>query len=68
MSCKGVCIRYHSNKIIKDHKVYNPNQKRCSKCEIFINFPGIYCPCCNYKLRLKPKSKKSRLALNLHRY
>ena len=29
-------------------------QKRCSVCEIFIQWDGNpYCPCCNYKLRTR---------------
>ncbi|MGI9566475.1 MAG: hypothetical protein ACR2LL_05620 [Nitrosopumilus sp.] len=35
-------------------------QKRCSQCEIFINWEGKHCPCCGYVLRTKPKGTQTR--------
>ncbi len=33
-------------------------QKRCSKCDIFIEWEGAFCPCCKLLLRKTPRSKK----------
>ena len=30
-------------------------QKRCNSCEIFIRWDGIFCPCCNGRLRSSPR-------------
>ena len=34
--------------------------KRCSKCQYFILYDGIRCPCCNGLLKSKPSSNTSR--------
>jgi hypothetical protein len=50
MPCKGICIR---------HKVSNRyvnGQKRCQVCELFIKWDGLWCPCCGYKLRTRPRN------------
>ena len=37
---------------------YANDQKLCrGLCEIFIQWKGIFCPCCGYKLKSKPKKK-----------
>ncbi|MGI9565943.1 MAG: hypothetical protein ACR2LL_02880 [Nitrosopumilus sp.] len=59
MSCKGTCSRYKAKKP-GIHGRYNAGQKRCSQCEIFINWDGKYCPCCRYVLRTKPKGTQTR--------
>jgi len=60
--CKGLCEQYRgyrSNTIGR----YASGQKRCQMCDIFIYHEGIYCPCCGYKLRTKPRNSffKERL-------
>ena len=42
---------------------YLIGQKRCQVCQIFINWRGIYCPCCGYKLRINPRNSKFKLTL-----
>jgi len=37
---------------------YAVGQQRCQTCEIFINFNGDRCPCCNTLLRGKPRQLK----------
>jgi len=29
---------------------YATGQKRCQICEIFIQWDGLVCPCCSYRL------------------
>ncbi len=43
---------------------YLIGQKRCQTCQIFINWQGLCCPCCGYRLRTKPRNKKYKLALS----
>jgi hypothetical protein len=46
---------------------YIVGQKRYQVCQLFLFYEGIYCPCCNFRLRLKPRlgtaGEKLRLAL-----
>lgn len=34
--------------------------KRCARCEIFLRWDGIHCPCCGVRLGTKPKSGNGR--------
>ena len=57
MTCKGICIRHKvSGRYIYGHK-------RCQKCEIFIKWDGLWCPCCGYRLRTKPRNLKYKAKL-----
>ncbi|PWU79850.1 MAG: hypothetical protein DLM72_15255 [Candidatus Nitrosopolaris wilkensis] len=64
MTCIGICTRY---KAIRPATVgglrYSMGQKRCQICEIFLYVEGLYCPCCKYRLRTKPRLSKARLKL-----
>jgi len=52
MTCKGICVgRYASG------------QRRCQICEIFIKWEGLWCPCCGYRLRTKPRNLKYKAKL-----
>jgi hypothetical protein len=51
MTCKGICIRYKA-----DSNNYANGQKRCQICDLFMQWDGIFCPCCGYKLRNRPRN------------
>ncbi|MBM3904693.1 MAG: hypothetical protein FJ357_06135 [Thaumarchaeota archaeon] len=55
MTCNGICVRYKAAKQVGKDR-YALGQKRCNGCEIFISWDGLWCPCCNYKLRSRPRS------------
>jgi len=61
MVCKGKCEDY------KFHRqysavVYADGGKRCTSCTIFIDWAGLFCPCCGHKLRLSSRNKhKTRI-------
>ena len=57
MACKGVCNRYNAQKPSNGIGRYASGQRRCQECQIFINFNGRLCPCCNTRLRGKPRNK-----------
>lgn len=48
---------------------YASGQKRCQICEIFIKHDGLWCPCCGYRLRTKPRNLKykSKMKENLQK-
>ena len=60
MTCNGVCTRYKATKQVGKSR-YLLGQKRCNGCEIFINWIGLWCPCCNYRLRSRPRVKQYKV-------
>jgi DNA-directed RNA polymerase subunit RPC12/RpoP len=62
MTCKGICIRHRAQKPSGSGR-YTSGQKRCQICEIFIKWDGLWCPCCGYRLRTKPRNKKYKARL-----
>ena len=57
MVCKGICVRHKATKPVGTGR-YSTGQKRCQVCEIFVNWDGVFCPCCGYRLRTKPRNVK----------
>jgi hypothetical protein len=62
MTCKGICIRHKAQKPVGSGR-YASGQKRCQICEIFIKWDGLWCPCCVYRLRTKPRNLKYKAKL-----
>lgn len=62
MVCNGICKKYWAKKPY-DNNRYLIGQKRCQICGIFINWNGLSCPCCNFKLQLKPRHSKNKATL-----
>ena len=56
VTCNGICHRYRALKARKQAR-YAMGQKRCNPCEIFIYWDGMYCPCCNHRLRVAPRTR-----------
>ena len=43
-------------------KQYNyETHKRCQVCMVWIQWDGLFCPCCNYRLRTRTRSKSCKL-------
>ena len=55
--CKGICVRH------KASSRYSAGHKRCQVCELFIKWDGVFCPCCGYKLRIRPRKSKLKAKL-----
>jgi hypothetical protein len=66
MTCKGICFRHRASKPIGSGR-YSSGQKRCQVCEIFIKWDELWCPCCGYRLRTKPRNSafKERFAIRI---
>jgi hypothetical protein len=62
MTCKGICIRH---KAVKPTGIgrYSSGQKRCQIREIFLNWNGLWCPCCGYRLRTRPRNVRFKTQL-----
>jgi hypothetical protein len=62
MTCKGICIRHKAQKPVGMGR-YSMGQKRCQICELFIKWDGLWCPCCGYRLRTRPRNLKYKAKL-----
>ena len=62
MACKDKCVTYKASKPFGEGR-YASGQSRCSMCVIYINYAGIFCPCCGSRLRKKPRSLKYKTKL-----
>lgn len=53
--CKNICLNpeYKHKKVVRN--LLKTNYKKCSKCVIFIEYDGVYCPCCGIKLSKRRK-------------
>ena len=60
MTCRGICAKYKVKKPNSGEGHYISGHKRCSRCEIFVKWIGIHCPCCNIPLRTKPRNTTGR--------
>jgi hypothetical protein len=58
----GICIRHKAHKPVGTGR-YSTGQKRCQICEIFLKWDGLWCPCCGYRLRTKPRNLKYKSKL-----
>lgn len=65
MACKGICVKYKAKKSSYVSGRYVLGHKRCGTCEIFVNWDGKFCPCCNSPLRTKPKGTATREKLRI---
>jgi hypothetical protein len=59
MPCYGICIRH------KGSRGYATGNKRCNRCDLFIKWEGLWCPCCGYKLRTRPRHSKFKAKLRM---
>ena len=62
MACKGICIRHKAQKPVAAGR-YSTGQKRCQICELFLRWEGLWCPCCGYRLRTRPRNLKFKAKL-----
>ena len=59
MSCPGICEKYRAYRTGLTSGFTHGN-KRCRRCDIFIKFDGMFCPCCFYKLQTKSRKKPTK--------
>ena len=64
MTCKGICIHHKAQKPVGSGR-YATGQKRCQICEIFIKWDGLWCPCCGYRVRTKPRNSQLKERLRI---
>ena len=62
MTCKNICENYRATKPVGTGR-YASGQRRCQVCQIFIKWEGLWCPCCGYRLRTKPRKLAYKIKL-----
>ena len=62
MTCKGRCRPYRAPKPANNSGRYASGQKRCQICDLFMLYGGLWCPCCGYRLRTKPRNSNYKRA------
>jgi hypothetical protein len=65
MVCRGICIRHKAQKPYGASGRYATGQKRCQVCEIFLKWDGMWCPCCEYRVRTRPRGHKFKERLRI---
>jgi hypothetical protein len=55
VGCRAICHRYRAKRRGLGSVRYLVGQKRCQMCEIFLDWEGLYCPCCGFRLRTRPR-------------
>jgi hypothetical protein len=63
MVCRGICGKYKAKWEFNQLR-YATGQKRCNSCGIFIEWSGVWCPCCRKYLRNKPRTSKYKKLYN----
>jgi hypothetical protein len=64
MVCKGICICHKASGPISSGR-YAIGQKRCQICDLFMQWNGIFCPCCGCRLRIGPRLFKHKAKLRI---
>ena len=59
MVCKGICIHH------KASGRYANGHKRCQTCDLFVEWDGVFCPCCGSRLRIGPRNIKDKAKLRI---
>ena len=65
-SCRGICSQFIAKKP-REGSRYSNGQKRCQLCVKFISWEGNWCPCCGYRLRARPRTRRYKEKLEYAR-
>ncbi len=60
LSCDGRCAMRHKAQKPLGSGRYSTGQKHCQVCETFIECDGIFCPCCEHKLRTRRTNRECK--------
>lgn len=57
MTCNGICQRYKTRRGTIGGR-YKTGQKRCKRCDLFMDYDGLRCPCCKSLFKVTRRDKK----------
>jgi len=59
--CRDLCKPIQMRKRGFSTSPYVEGLKKCIVCAVYLKTDSKYCPCCNYLLRTRARSKKSKM-------
>lgn len=59
--CRDMCKTLEVRKKGFSTSPYMEGLKKCIVCAVYLKTDSKYCPCCNYLLRTRARSKKSKM-------
>ena len=66
--CRGICKQYKNHVKPTDGNYYDKQENcRCSMCEMYMKWEGMFCPCCGYRVRRRPRSKEAAMKCQVQR-
>jgi len=66
-TCYGECQQYKAPMPPFNQSRYEIGQKRCTKCAIYVEYEGLFCPCCGFRLRVHRRSSKDKLRTRIEK-
>ena len=60
MACKGKCKAFRSSK-------RSSNTRYCRVCCTFVVYEGVWCPCCNHRVRVRSRGTQTDRERNIQR-
>ena len=57
MTCRGICKRHKARHIV-GKSMYALGYRRCKACDIYLDWQGMWCPCCGMRLRTNSPDTK----------
>lgn len=61
-ACKGYCVDYVNPVNPMNGNYYTDwHNCRCSICSKYLEWDGIYCPCCGYRVRRRPRASDAAI-------
>jgi hypothetical protein len=61
MICRNIICKleeYEPKKTVRG--AAEKGYRRCSNCEVFLKYQGVYCPCCSNRMKVTPNNNKAR--------
>src|SRR5919108_1533459 len=58
--CRNICERKYSQRVVFGISNYSLGQKYCRRCEVYMYYDSMFCPCCGMQLRLTPSSRRCK--------
>ena len=67
-ACRDICKDWQ-NKVIHRNGDYYIKQEncRCSICMKYLKWEGMFCPCCGYRVRRRPRGSESAIKCQIKR-
>ena len=64
MVCTGICIRHRAQRPADPFSRYATEQKRCQMYSVYIRWDVLWCPCCGFRVRTRPRNSKFKQMKN----